>query len=52
MIGNARQTWGYEQRVSLVADTLRQHSEMSPETATELAKHVLHAIDYIPERVR
>ena len=44
MVGNALQAWGYEHRPDLVAETLRQGSEMSPETATALAKHVLHAI--------
>jgi Family of unknown function (DUF6307) len=52
MIGDVGQSWGYEQRVKLVADALMQHSEMSAETAGELAKHVLYAIDHIPERVR
>jgi Family of unknown function (DUF6307) len=52
MIGNVGTTWGYEQRVRLVTDVIAQHSEMSPETAGELAKHVLDAIDHIPERVR
>jgi hypothetical protein len=52
MIGDVGTIWGYEQRVRLVADTLTQHSDMSPETAGDLAKHVLYAIDHIPERVR
>lgn len=52
MIGNVGTTWGYEQRVRVVTDALTQHSEMSLETAGDLAKHVLYAIDHIPERVR
>ena len=52
MIGNVGTTWGYERRLRLVTETLTQHSEMSAETAGELAKHVLYAIDHIPERVR
>jgi Family of unknown function (DUF6307) len=52
MVGNVGTAWGYEHRVRLVTDALIQHSEMSPESAGELAKHVLYAIDHIPERVR
>ena len=52
MVSNVGTTWGYEQRLRLVADALTQNSKMSPETAGELAKHVLYAIDHIPERVR
>jgi len=42
----------YDQRVKLVADTLMAHSELEDEAATELAAHVLFALDHIPERVR
>lgn len=42
----------YERRVNLVADTLSQHSELPEEKTHELAVHVLHAIDYIPEKLR
>jgi Family of unknown function (DUF6307) len=42
----------YDQRAKLVADTLMAHSTLKGETATELAAHVLHALDHIPERVR
>jgi len=42
----------YEQRVQLVATTLKQHSKVGEKAALELAAHVLHAIDTIPEKVR
>ena len=42
----------YDQRVKLVADTLMVHSELKGEAATELAVHVLYALDHIPARVR
>jgi hypothetical protein len=43
---------GYEQRVRLVADALKAHSDLTEETAVKLAEHALHAIDSIPEKVR
>jgi hypothetical protein len=42
----------YDQRVKLVADTLAAHSTLTGEAVTELARHVLYALDHIPERVR
>jgi hypothetical protein len=42
----------YEQRVELVARSLMQHSELEEKTATDLAVHVLHAIDHVPEKLR
>lgn len=42
----------YENRVEQVRDTLRQHSKLSDKAATDLAVHVLHALDTIPEKVR
>jgi hypothetical protein len=42
----------YERRVRLVADVLAEHSKLSNEAAVELAKHVLSALDHIPETVR
>jgi ABC-type transport system involved in cytochrome bd biosynthesis fused ATPase/permease subunit len=42
----------YDQRIRLVADALRQHSELSKKDASDLAVHVLYAIDHIPEKVR
>jgi len=42
----------YDYRVQLVANALVEHSELTKETATELAVQVLDALDHIPERVR
>lgn len=42
----------YEQRVRLVADTLKQNSKLNEKTAVELAKHALYALDHIPEKLR
>lgn len=42
----------YDQRIRLVADALKQNSELTEQTAVELAAHVLYAIDRIPEKVR
>ena len=42
----------YDQRVQLVARAMRTNSKIGDKAATELAKHVLHALDHIPEKVR
>jgi hypothetical protein len=42
----------YDRRVKLVANALTQNSKLTDEAATELAKHVLDALDHIPEKVR
>jgi hypothetical protein len=42
----------YDQRIRLVADALTQNSKLTDEAAVELAKHVLQALDHIPEKVR
>jgi ABC-type transport system involved in cytochrome bd biosynthesis fused ATPase/permease subunit len=42
----------YEQRIRLVADALTQHSKLDEKDASDVAVHVLHAIDHIPEKVR
>jgi hypothetical protein len=42
----------YEQRIQLVASALTQHSKLSEKDASDLAVHVLYAIDHIPEKVR
>lgn len=42
----------YEQRIELVASALTQHSKLSAKDASDLAVHVLYAIDHIPEKVR
>jgi hypothetical protein len=42
----------YEQRVKLVQDTLKANSKIDDADAGELAVHVLHALNSIPERIR
>jgi uncharacterized protein DUF6307 len=42
----------YDRRVRLVADALTQNSKLTDEAALELAKHVLNALDHIPEKIR
>jgi hypothetical protein len=42
----------YERRVKLVANALTQNSTLTEDVAVELAKHVLDALDHIPEKVR
>jgi hypothetical protein len=42
----------YDQRVKLVATALTQNSKLTEEVAVDLAKHVLDALDHIPEKVR
>jgi hypothetical protein len=42
----------YEKRVRLVQETLQAHSKIGDAAAGELAVHVLHALNSIPERIR
>jgi hypothetical protein len=42
----------HEQRVQLVAQAIAKNSKLGDEAAAELAKHVLYALDHIPEKVR
>jgi hypothetical protein len=42
----------YEKRLKLVQETLRHNSKLDDAAAGELAVHVLHALDSIPEKVR
>lgn len=42
----------HDQRVRLVADALTKNSKLTDKAAVELAKHVLDALDHIPEKVR
>ena len=42
----------YIQRVELVKDTITAHSKLGDKAASELAVHVLHALNSIPEKVR
>jgi len=42
----------YENRVALVKDTIMGRSKLDDKAADELAVHVLHALDSIPEKMR
>jgi hypothetical protein len=42
----------YDQRVELVKDTIRAHSKLGDKDAGDLAVHVLHALNSIPEKLR
>ena len=42
----------YDQRVKIVADAVTQNSKLTDDAAVELAKHVLNALDHIPETIR
>lgn len=42
----------YDRRVELVKETIRDHSKLGDKAAGELAVHVLHVLNSIPERVR
>lgn len=42
----------YDRRVELVKDTIRGNSKLDEKAAGELAVHVLHVLNSIPERVR
>jgi hypothetical protein len=42
----------YERRLVRVRDAVRQHSKLNEKAAAEIAVHVLHALDTIPEKIR
>ncbi|MGK2882240.1 MAG: DUF6307 family protein [Mycobacterium sp.] len=42
----------YERRVELVHDVITTHSKLNKKAADELAVHILHALNSIPEKVR
>ena len=42
----------YDRRVDLVKDAITAHSKLSDKAAAELAVHVLHALNSIPEKIR
>jgi Family of unknown function (DUF6307) len=42
----------HDQRLALVADAIRQHSKLDEKTISTVARHVLDALDLIPEKVR
>jgi Family of unknown function (DUF6307) len=42
----------YIQRLDLVKDTITAHSKLGDKPARELAVHILHALNSIPEKIR
>jgi hypothetical protein len=42
----------YEQRIRFVQNTLQEHSKLSDKASRDLAVHVVHALDHIPETTR
>ena len=42
----------YIQRVELISDTIKAHSKLGDKAASDLAVHVLHALNSIPEKMR
>jgi len=42
----------YVQRLELVRDTITAHTKLGDQAASELAEHVLHALNSIPEKMR
>jgi hypothetical protein len=42
----------YDLRVELVKDTITAHSKLGDKAASDLAVHVLHALNSIPEKMR
>lgn len=42
----------YDLRVELVKDTIISHSKLGDKAASELAVHVLHTLNSIPEKIR
>jgi hypothetical protein len=52
MISESTRPSPYEQRVSLVRETLMKYSPLEDAAAGEVAVHVLHALNSIPEKIR
>ena len=42
----------YDVRLELVKDTITAHSKVRDKTASELAVHILRALNSIPEKMR
>jgi hypothetical protein len=42
----------YVLRLELVRDTITSHSKLGDKEATDLAEHVLQALNSIPEKIR
>ena len=42
----------YVLRVELIRDTITSHTKLGDKEATDLAEHVLQALNSIPEKIR
>ena len=42
----------YDQRLDLVKDTIKAHSHLGNQASSDVAVHVLHALNSIPEKMR
>jgi hypothetical protein len=42
----------YIQRLEMVTDTIQAHTKLGDKAASDLAVHVLHALNSIPEKMR
>jgi hypothetical protein len=42
----------YVLRLELVRDTITSHTKLGDKEASDLAEHVLHALNSIPEKIR
>jgi hypothetical protein len=42
----------YVLRLELVRDTITSHTKLGDKQASDLAEHVLHALNSIPEKIR
>lgn len=52
MKSNGKYVSLYDLRVQLVQKALKDHSKLDDKTSFDLAKHVLDALDHIPEKRR
>jgi Family of unknown function (DUF6307) len=52
MTDNGTYVSRYDRRVRLVANAVKDHSDLDDKTAVKIAEHALGAIDYLPEKVR
>jgi Family of unknown function (DUF6307) len=52
MVAKPTRPTPYEIRLSIVRETLRTNSPLDDTVAGELAVHVLHALNSIPEKIR
>lgn len=42
----------YDLRLELVADAIKAHSKLGDKAAADLAVHILHTLNSIPEQIR